>query len=134
MVSHCLSPYTCKCCIVFKQFDGLKFDGLAGKRQKVNISPTKLLSYTVIVYLVLYLHICTGTFTLVHVIKPLMVCTMYCVYTCMNCALLKMVLYNTFYDAHFKHSSQLYCIKQLGVVHIIVLLLYTLGVLPCIYV
>ena len=31
---HCLSPYTCKCCIVFKQFDGLNFDGLAGKRQK----------------------------------------------------------------------------------------------------
>ena len=25
---HCLSPYTCKCCIVFKQFDGLNFDGL----------------------------------------------------------------------------------------------------------
>ena len=31
---HCLSPYTCKSCIVFKQFDGLNFDGLAGKRQK----------------------------------------------------------------------------------------------------
>ena len=30
---HCLSPYTCKCCIV-KQFDGFNFDGLAGKRQK----------------------------------------------------------------------------------------------------
>ena len=31
---HCLSPYTYKRCIVFKQFDGLNFDGLAGKRQK----------------------------------------------------------------------------------------------------
>ena len=31
---HCLSPYTCKCCIVFKQFDGLNIDSLAGKRQK----------------------------------------------------------------------------------------------------
>ena len=24
-----LPPYTCKCCTVFKQFDGLDFDGLA---------------------------------------------------------------------------------------------------------
>ena len=32
---YCLSPYTCKCCtIIIKQFDGLKFDGLAGKHQK----------------------------------------------------------------------------------------------------
>ena len=31
---HCLPPYTCKCCVVFKQFDGLNFDGLAGKPQK----------------------------------------------------------------------------------------------------
>ena len=31
---YCLSPYTCKCCIVFKQFDRLNFDGLAGKHQK----------------------------------------------------------------------------------------------------
>ena len=31
---HFLSPYTCKCCIVLKQFDRLNFDGLAGKRQK----------------------------------------------------------------------------------------------------
>ena len=30
---HCLSPYTCKCSIVFKQLDGLNFDGLAGKHQ-----------------------------------------------------------------------------------------------------
>ena len=34
MVTACLSPYTCKHCTVFKQFDGLKFDGLAGKQQK----------------------------------------------------------------------------------------------------
>ena len=31
---HCLSPYTFKCYIVFKEFDGLNFDGLAGKHQK----------------------------------------------------------------------------------------------------
>ena len=31
--SHCLSPYTCKRSIVFKQFDGLNFDSLAGKHQ-----------------------------------------------------------------------------------------------------
>ena len=31
---HCLSPYTCKHCIVYEQFDGLNFDGLAGKHQK----------------------------------------------------------------------------------------------------
>ena len=31
---HCLSPYTCKCCTVVKQFNGLNFDGLAGKHQK----------------------------------------------------------------------------------------------------
>ena len=31
---HCLSPYTCKRCIVFKQFDRLNFDGSAGKCQK----------------------------------------------------------------------------------------------------
>ena len=33
MDGHYLSPYTCKCCIVFKQFDGLNFDGPAGKHQ-----------------------------------------------------------------------------------------------------
>ena len=32
---HCLSPYTLKRCTVFKQFDGLNFDGLAGKHQKL---------------------------------------------------------------------------------------------------
>ena len=31
---HCLSPYTCKHYTVFKQFDGLNFDCLAGKCQK----------------------------------------------------------------------------------------------------
>ena len=31
---HCLLPYTCKGCIVIKQFDGLNFDNLAGNRQK----------------------------------------------------------------------------------------------------
>ena len=39
---HCLLPYTCKHCVVFKQFDGLTFDGLAGsclKRQ--NFPPAK---------------------------------------------------------------------------------------------
>ena len=34
MDGHCLSPYTCKHCIVFKQFDRLNFDGLAGRHQK----------------------------------------------------------------------------------------------------
>ena len=34
MDGHCLSPYTHKRCIVFKQFDGLNFDGLARKRQR----------------------------------------------------------------------------------------------------
>ena len=39
---HCLSPYICKCCTVFKQFDGLNFDGLAGKHQKrQNFPPSK---------------------------------------------------------------------------------------------
>ena len=42
---HCLSPYTCKQCIVFKQFDRLNLDGLAGKRQ--NFPPVKILRYTV---------------------------------------------------------------------------------------
>ena len=39
---HCLSPYSYKCCIVFKQFNGLNFDGLAGKCQKCqNFPPSK---------------------------------------------------------------------------------------------
>ena len=40
---HCLSPYTCKRCTVFKQFDGLNFDGLAVKSQKrQNFPPSKI--------------------------------------------------------------------------------------------
>ena len=39
MDGHSLSPYTCKCSIVFKQFDGLYFGGLAGKCQKCQNSP-----------------------------------------------------------------------------------------------
>ena len=41
MTGPCLSPYTCKCCIVFKQFDGLNFDGLAGNQKCQNFSPSK---------------------------------------------------------------------------------------------
>ena len=45
---HCLSPYTCKRCIVFKQFDGLNFDGLAGKHQKhQNFPPSKFALYSI---------------------------------------------------------------------------------------
>ena len=47
MDGHCLSPYTCKRCIVFKQFDGL-----AGKCQNIKTSPVKILRYTVY-------HLCT---------------------------------------------------------------------------
>ena len=39
MDGHCLLPYTYKLCIVFKQFDGLNFDSLAGKCQKHQNSP-----------------------------------------------------------------------------------------------
>ena len=35
---YCLLPYACKCCTVFKQFDGFNFDGLAAKCQKIKIS------------------------------------------------------------------------------------------------
>ena len=46
----CLSPYTCKRPIVFKQFDGLNFDGLAGKHQKCqNFPPSKV---CVILYII----------------------------------------------------------------------------------
>ena len=44
---YCLSPYTLKCCTVFKHFDGLNFDGLAGKHQKLHNFPIKILRYTV---------------------------------------------------------------------------------------
>ena len=35
--NHFLSPCICKCCIVFKQFDELNFDGLAGKHKECQI-------------------------------------------------------------------------------------------------
>ena len=42
MDGYCLSPYACKCCTVFKQFDGLNFDGLVEKHQKrQNFPPSK---------------------------------------------------------------------------------------------
>ena len=47
MDCHCISSYTCKCCIFLKQFHRLNFDGLAGKRQNIKISPIKILCYTV---------------------------------------------------------------------------------------
>ena len=46
MDGHCLSPYTCKLCIVFKQFDWLNFDGLAGASK---FPPIKTLRYMVYV-------------------------------------------------------------------------------------
>ena len=39
MDGYHLSPYTCKRCTVFKQFDRLSFDGLAGKCQKCQNIP-----------------------------------------------------------------------------------------------
>ena len=46
-----LSPYTCKYCIVFKQFDGLKFDTLAGKHRKCqNFPPSKFCYNSAIIY------------------------------------------------------------------------------------
>ena len=47
---HCLSPYTYKHCIVFKHFNGLNFDGPAGKCQKRQNFPIKILRYTVCHY------------------------------------------------------------------------------------
>ena len=47
MDGHCLSPYTCKRCIVSKQFDELNFDCLAESIKKVKISPIKILHYMV---------------------------------------------------------------------------------------
>ena len=48
MDGHYLSPYTCKHCIVFKHFDGLNFDSLAGKCQKcLNLPPVKILRYMI---------------------------------------------------------------------------------------
>ena len=34
MDGYCLSPYICKRCTVFNQFDRLNFDGVVGKHQK----------------------------------------------------------------------------------------------------
>ena len=42
---YCLSPYTCKCCTVLKQFKGLNFDGLAGKCQKGQNFPRSKFSF-----------------------------------------------------------------------------------------
>ena len=39
--AFCLSLFTCNCCIVFKQFDGLNFGGLVGKCQNVNFPLSK---------------------------------------------------------------------------------------------
>ena len=47
MDGHCLSPYTCKHCIVFKQFDGINSDSLAEKHQKRQNFPCQNLRYTV---------------------------------------------------------------------------------------
>ena len=45
---YCISPYTCKRCTAFKQFDGLNFDSLAWKRQKrQNFTPVEILRYMV---------------------------------------------------------------------------------------
>ena len=65
----CLSLYTCKRCIVFKQFDGLNFDGLVGKHQKRQFAPVKILHYTVVeiiasCFLKTSIHICVDPFTI----------------------------------------------------------------------
>ena len=53
--SHCLSPYTCKCCIVFKQFDRLNFDSLAGKHQKCRNFPLSKFALYGFMYIYMYL-------------------------------------------------------------------------------
>ena len=72
---HCLSPYTCTCCIVFKQFDRLNFDGLAEKHQKHQISPFQnfaLYVFYVCIYVPTYvrahvdMYLCTCIHTLMH--------------------------------------------------------------------
>ena len=61
---HYWWPCTCKCCDVFKLFDGLKFDGLAGKCQKHQNFP---LSNFYAIWLMLFLdnsyhyHLCCDT-------------------------------------------------------------------------
>ena len=48
---HCLTPYTCKRCIVFKQCDKLNFDGIARKHQKCfKILPVKIALYSMHVH------------------------------------------------------------------------------------
>ena len=44
---HCLSPYTHKRCVVFRQIDGLNFDGLAGNCQTSQNPPITNLHCTV---------------------------------------------------------------------------------------
>ena len=39
MDGHCCSTCTCECSVIFKQFDGLNFDGQAGKHQKRQTFP-----------------------------------------------------------------------------------------------
>ena len=43
-------PYTCKRCIVFKQFDGLNFGCLAESVKTSNSPPVKILCYKVITF------------------------------------------------------------------------------------
>ena len=50
-----LSPYTCKCCTVLKQFDGLNCDGLAQKCQKRQNFP--LSKFCAIQYYSLHCHV-----------------------------------------------------------------------------
>ena len=50
MDGYCPSPYTCKCCTVFKQFNGLNFDGLAQKHQECQNFPRQNFA----LYMVLY--------------------------------------------------------------------------------
>ena len=64
----CLSLYTCKRCIVFKQFDRLNFDGLVGKRQKRQFPPVKILRFTVVeiiasCFLKTSIHVCVDPLT-----------------------------------------------------------------------
>ena len=55
---YCLSPYTCKFCTVFTQFNGLNFDSLAGKGQKCQNFPHQnfpiwLISYQCFMYTIM---------------------------------------------------------------------------------
>ena len=44
---HCLSSYIHKHCVVYRQIDGLNFNGLAGKCQTSQNPPTTNFHYTV---------------------------------------------------------------------------------------